>query len=129
MSDLRQALLGGWWLESFVTRNEDTGEQRNTFGEHPSGLILYTADGHMSAQLTPGPGAEYISYGGRFDVDDAAGTVRHDVSIATMPELLQQPLFRHARVDGDRLTLSASTTSASGTRLHSTLVWRRRADG
>ena len=43
----------------------------------PRGLILYTADGHMSAQLTPGPGAEFVSYGGRFRVDESSATVRH----------------------------------------------------
>lgn len=125
MGNLRQALVGGWLLESFVTRDEDTGEQRKTFGEHPSGLILYTADGYMSAQLTPGPGAEYISYGGRFDVDEKTATVCHRVFIATLPELLQQPQFRHAEINGDRLTLSASTTAADGANRHSTLVWRR----
>lgn len=125
MSELRQALLGGWLLESFVSRAEESGEVRYPFGEQPSGLILYTTDGHMSAQLTPGPGGEFISYGGRFDVDDAAATVRHLVLVSTMPELLEQPQIRHARVEGDRLTLSASLISAEGGVTHSTLVWRR----
>lgn len=124
MSDLRQALPGGWRLESFVSRDDESGDVRFPFGEHPSGLILYTTDGHMSAQLTPGPGDQFISYGGRFDVDEAAATVTHHVTIATMPELLAQPQIRHARVEGDRLMLSASVASAEGT-THNTLVWRR----
>ncbi|OBI97258.1 lipocalin-like domain-containing protein [Mycobacterium asiaticum] len=125
MRALGEAILGGWRLESFVSRDAATGELRHPFGEQPSGLILYTTDGHMSAQLTPGPGGEFISYGGRFRVDEAAGTVCHDVAIATMPELLQRPQIRNAQVDGDRLTLSASVTSPEGTTTHSTLVWRR----
>ena len=125
MSGLRQALLGGWLLESFVSRSPDSDELRHPFGEHPSGLILYIADGHMSAQLTSGPDGEFVSYGGRFEVDDAAATVRHLVLVSTMPELLQQPQIRQARIDGDRLTLSASQTSARGRAVHSTLVWRR----
>ncbi|OBK12668.1 lipocalin-like domain-containing protein [Mycobacterium asiaticum] len=125
MHDLGRAILGGWRLESFVSRNTDSGELRHPFGEHPIGLILYTTDGHMSAQLTPGPGGEFISYGGRFHVDEASATVRHEVLIATMPELLRQPQIRDARVDGDRLTLSASMVSAGGTNTRSTLVWRR----
>lgn len=125
MHAVREAILGGWRLESFVSQDVATGELRHPFGEHPSGLILYTNDGHMSAQLTPGPGSEFISYGGRFRVDEAAGTVCHDVAIATIPELLQRPQIRNARVDGDRLTLSASTTSPDGTTTHSTLVWLR----
>lgn len=125
MGELHAALLGGWRLESFVSRDEETGELRHPFGEHPCGLILYTTDGHMSAQLTPGPGAEFVSYGGRFHVDEQASTVTHEVVIATMPELLEQPQLRHARIDGDRLTLSVSQRSARGRAIHSTLVWRR----
>ena len=45
--------------------------------------------------------------------------------ISTLPELLTQPQIRHAQIDGDRLTLSASATSTDGTTTHSTLVWRR----
>lgn len=123
MSELRQALLGGWVLESFVSRDAATGDVRHPFGEQPTGLILYTADGHMSAQLIPGTD-EFVSYGGRFDVDEAAATVTHHVMIATMPELLLHPQLRHARVEGDRLTLAASLT-ADGSTTHNTLVWRR----
>jgi Lipocalin-like domain len=124
MGNLRQALVGGWLLESFVTRDDGTGDVTHPFGERPRGLILYTPDGHMSAQLTPRAGGEYISYGGTFHVDEPAATVRHDVVISTRPELLEQPQFRHAVVDGDRLTLSASVNSR-----HSTLVWRRDSRG
>lgn len=121
---LRQALPGGWVLESFVSRDQHTGDVRYPFGEHPSGLILYTDDGHMSAQLTPGAAGEFVSYGGRFEVDEASATVTHHVMIATMPELLAQPQIRQARVEGDRLTLSATVTSG-GSATRSTLVWRR----
>jgi hypothetical protein len=125
VSDLHQALLGGWRLESFVARDAETGALRQPFGEHPCGLILYTADGHMSAQLTPGSGSEFVSYGGLFRVDESSATVHHLVVISTLPELLTQPQIRHAQIDGDRLTLSASATSTDGATTHSTLVWRR----
>ncbi len=94
-------------------------------GDHPAGLILYTADGYMSAQLTPGTGAEYVAYAGAFSVDEEAGTVHHDVIVSSMPELLARPQFRHAHIDADRLILSATQTSADGVTAHSTLVWRR----
>lgn len=125
MTGLRQALLGGWLLESFVSRDADTSARRHPFGEHPTGLIVYSSDGYMSAQLTPGPDAEYIAYGGSFHVNEESATVRHDVMMATMPELLTRPQFRRAHIDGDRLTLSASATSVAGATTHSTLVWRR----
>jgi hypothetical protein len=42
-----------------------------------------------------------------------------------MPELLAQPQFRQASVDGDLLTLSATTTDGAGATTQSSLVWRR----
>lgn len=125
MDALRRALPGAWRLESFVSRDERTGVERRPFGDHPAGLILYTTDGYMSAQLAPGPGAEYVAYAGAFTVDEKTGTVHHNVMLSSMPELLAQPQFRHAQVDADRLTLSATQTSAEGVSTHSTLVWRR----
>jgi hypothetical protein len=40
---------------------------------------------------------------------------------------LAQPQFRHASVDGDLLTLSATRTDETGVTTRSTLVWRRAA--
>jgi lipocalin-like protein len=122
---LRDAVLGAWELVSFVARNETTGEDRHPLGTTPRGLILYTADGHMSAQLAEPDMSGYVSYGGRFTVDEKTATLHHDVIVSMMPELLAQPQFRQARVDGDRLTLSATRTDDTGATTHSTLVWRR----
>lgn len=114
MSVTRSALLGGWQLESF-----DVGARR-PFGEHPRGLILYTADGWMSAQLAPGPGAEPgqpgIAYCGRYRLDEATAVLHHQVTLSTLPELLERPQLRNARIDGDVLTLSTDDA---------VLTWRR----
>jgi Lipocalin-like domain len=122
---LRDAVLGAWELVSFVARDETTGEDRQPLGTTPRGLILYTADGHMSAQLAESDMSGYVAYGGRFSVDEETSTLRHDVTVSMMPELLAQPQFRHASVDGDLLTLSASRTDGTGVTTHSVLVWRR----
>lgn len=119
MPTLRTAVIGAWELVSFTV-----SDGSRPLGEHPQGLILYTDDGHMSAQLTDG--TEHIAYGGRFTVDEASATVQHLVRIATMPDLLTQPQFRHAVIDGDLLTLSATTTT-DGTTTDAVLVWRRAA--
>lgn len=122
---------GGWSLVSFDAV-DDAGARRQPLGARPRGLILYTADGWMSAQLAPDPterAAEiggYIAYGGRFHLDDERGVVRHEVTMSTMPELLAQPQLRRYRIDGDQLTLSTSTTDGTGT-THSTLIWQRAA--
>jgi Lipocalin-like domain len=122
---LRDAVLGGWELVSFVARDAGTGEDRHPLGSAPLGLILYTVDGHMSAQLADSGMEGYISYGGRFSVDEETSTLRHDVTMSMMPELLSQPQFRHASIDGDFLTLSASRTDDAGVTTHSRLQWKR----
>lgn len=121
---LRAAILGGWQLSSFDSRDAGTGAVSRPLGAHPRGLILYTADGYMSAQLSNDDGGDYIAYGGRFYVDEPTATVRHDVSVSLLPELLQAPQLRQASIDGDRLTLSATATNG-GVTTHNTLVWHR----
>lgn len=130
---LREALLGGWELSSFDSVDIDTGAVSHSLGTAPRGLILYTADGYMSAQLADGSAAAvqattsptYIAYGGRFHVDEDTSTVHHVVSVSMLPELLAGPQLRQARVEGDQLTLSASATS-NGVTTQNTLVWIRR---
>lgn len=122
---LRDAVVGTWELVSFVARDAGTGEDRHPLGAAPVGLILYTVDGHMSAQLAEPDMGGYISYGGRFSVDEDTSTLHHDVTMSMMPELLAQKQFRHARVDGDLLTLSATRTDDNGVTTHSSLLWRR----
>jgi hypothetical protein len=122
---LRERALGAWELVSFTARDTGTGEERHPLGTASRGLILYTDDGHMSAQLAKSDMGGYVAYGGRFSVNEATSTVHHDVTMSMMPELLAQPQFRQASVDGDLLTLSATTTNNAGATRHSTLVWRR----
>jgi hypothetical protein len=122
---LRDAVLGAWELVSFVARDGITGENRHPLGTTPRGLILYTADGHMSAQLAESDMSDYIAYGGRFSVDEETSTLHHEVTISMVPELLAQEQFRHASIDGDVLTLSATRTDDAGVTTHSSLRWRR----
>lgn len=125
MTSLREAVLGAWELVSFVARDAATGEERLPLGTAPRGLILYTADGFMSAQLATSDMDEYVAYGGRFTVDEPTSVLHHDVTMSMMPELLAQPQFRQAKVDGVLLTLSATTTDQHGAATEAYLVWRR----
>ena len=144
-------MIGSWELVRFESQDTTTGSVRQPLGPQPRGLILYTADGFMSAQLAPdaagteiaepggsvaaGPLARgttpltepggYIAYTGPFHVDEQAAIVHHRARMATMPDLLAAPQLREVRVDGDLLTLSATSTDAAGTTTRSTLTWRR----
>ena len=52
---LREQLIGAWRLVSYVEKPVDGNPERFPMGEEPKGLLLYTPDGYMSAQLmTPG---------------------------------------------------------------------------
>lgn len=129
ISLLRNRILGAWELVTFDARDVVTGEVHRPLGREPRGLLLYTDDGFMSAQLAPqGADAElrgYIAYSGPFHVDEDASAVHHDVRMATMPDLLEQPQLRHVTFDDGRLILSATMTDATGITTKSTLTWQR----
>ena len=48
---LREKLLGAWRLVDVVEEPVDGSPPRRPHGERPIGLILYTPDGYMSAQI------------------------------------------------------------------------------
>ncbi|CAN5687947.1 hypothetical protein BH11ACT6_BH11ACT6_50250 [soil metagenome] len=129
ISLLRNRILGAWELVTFDARDVVTGEVHRPLGREPRGLLLYTDDGFMSAQLAPqGADAElrgYIAYSGPFHVDEDASAVHHDVRMATMPDLLSQKQIRQVTLTGDHLVLTATMTDDLGTTTHSTLTWQR----
>ncbi|MBM2883303.1 lipocalin-like domain-containing protein [Chromobacterium phragmitis] len=43
-------IVGSWELQSYFKRDDD-GRLEYPMGEHPSGLIMYSQDGHMSVQI------------------------------------------------------------------------------
>ena len=139
------AIVGTWRLVSFLSP-DSTGQQRPVWGEHPTGLIIYTSDGHVSAQLydprRPGPGdignatpfagaqAQYgglYTYFGTFSVDGTAHTVSHHVEGAMAPDWIGSTLVRSYRfIAPDRLELRV-VTDAAGRKVEngSILVWER----
>jgi hypothetical protein len=138
-------IVGTWQLVSFVSA-DSSGQQRPVWGEHPTGLIVYTSDGHVSAQLydprrprapqveaaTPSTGAQgrysgLYTYFGTYSLDATAHTVSHHVEGAMAPDWIGSTLVRAYRFLGpDRLELRV-ITDASGRRRDngSILVWER----
>jgi hypothetical protein len=74
--ELRAALIGTWRLVSYEATSVDDGEVVRPYGEHPLGLIMYTADGYMSAQITtpdrPLFGEQRQEYGSPEELAEAA---------------------------------------------------------
>jgi hypothetical protein len=145
---LRGKLIGAWRLVDVVEEPVDGSPVRRPHGERPVGLILYTADGHMSAQimerdrpavvsadwsdLTAEEYAEeargYFAYCGSFEVDEAAGTVTHSVEASLFPGWVGSAQLRVVKFDGDALELSSALPALSGgTQVITRLSWERAA--
>jgi len=138
------ALVGAWRLESWTIEYPSTGRVTQPFGSAPEGLLLYSADSHMSAAIQrPGRArlsradphavsdaekaaafAGYLHYSGTWRVAD--GHVVHAVELAMNPNLIGTRQVRHVALDGDRLELGAEEPlEAPGQVRRHRIVWRR----
>ena len=62
---LHDQLIGAWELVSYVEKPLNGAPPNYPMGERPMGIIMYTPDGYMSAQLMrPNPG--HFASGDRF---------------------------------------------------------------
>ena len=142
---MRDKLVGAWELVSYVERDSPDGPARYPHGEDAQGLIMYTPDGYMSAQIqsagrpnydrpvasggTPEQAAAaalgYLAYSGRYFVDESTGDIRHEAKLSLVPNYLGAFHLRHSDLDGDELRLSAETPLPGGGTLYSALLWVR----
>jgi len=140
-----EQFVGTWQLQRWQCIYED-GAATEPFGAGAEGLLLYSADGWMSACImAPGrarlstanpreaPDAEraaafdgYFSYAGRWRILD--GRVQHEVTLALNPGMVGTLQLRDVEFSDHGLTLSATEPVRGGTRLHR-LEWRRPASG
>lgn len=141
---VRVRLLGAWELVSYDATGGD-GRIVHPLGPRPHGLIVYSPQGYMSAQLGRGdrPRAQserleeattrelaqaavsYIAYGGPFRVVDPT-TVEHHVTTSLFPNWVGKPQVRKVRFEAELLKLSLATpTRLWGTDRTAELTWRR----
>jgi hypothetical protein len=101
-------LQGAW---RYVGTTYD-GKARDDRGDHPPGIIIYDASGHMAVQITPvrerrasAPMSQFLAYFGTYSIDERAGTVTHhrEGDLRADGEI---EAVRQYRFDGDRLILS-----------------------
>ena len=132
------AFVGTWRL---VAVSSSTGD--SPYGQSPSGLLVYTPDGTMTALISndersplsvadraAAPADEqarafatFLAYGGRFAVAD--GRVTHSVEVASVENWVGTELVRAVELEGDRLTLRTPPTMFGGTERVMELVWQR----
>src|SRR3954452_12822593 len=102
---LRERLIGAWKLVSYVEKPVDGSGPKYPMGEQPQGIIMYTPDGYMSAQLMRSgrpsfasgdwfrgttkeiteEAAGYIAYSGPFHTDEAKQTLTHSMFVSLFP--------------------------------------------
>ncbi len=145
---LRDQLIGSWKLLSYEERPVDGSPSFYPMSENPMGIIMYTPDGYMSAQLMrpdrknfvsgdwfDGTDAEYkqeastyIAYSGPFHVDVEKQTLNHSMLVSLFPNWTGQTQPRVVKIEGDLLHLSsASPIRSGGKTVVSYLIWRRAA--
>ncbi|MGW5383112.1 lipocalin-like domain-containing protein [Nocardia sp. NPDC003963] len=141
---IAQRVLGSWELISYTTVSE-TGQVGYPLGEGARGLIIYAADGYMSAQIMApdrpryasrrvhggdiaergSAAAGYLAYSGRYDVDAAKQAIRHEMFVSLYPNWVGDRQLRYVEFSGDTMTLSSEPLRFRTTTLFPRLVWRR----
>ncbi len=143
---LREQLIGAWTLVSYVEHPVDGSAPFSPLGDEPQGIIMYTPDGYMSAQLMRrgrrpfasgdwfrGSDEEikeealgYIAYSGRFHTDEEKQTLTHSMFVSLFPNWLGETQPRVVQIKANMLHLSSATPIMSGgRRTMSHLSWRR----
>lgn len=133
------ALIGTWMLVDFTITYADGRAPLQPLGANAQGMIVYAADGHLSAVLsraarTSGSAGleqgrvsvtsgDYVSYAGRWRLE--GDVVHHTVALSLVPEVVGQTLSRRARLVDAQLALSYDLTPRSGITRHYQLLWRR----
>ncbi|WP_216823659.1 lipocalin-like domain-containing protein [Mycobacterium terramassiliense] len=143
---LRDRLIGAWKLVSYLEFPVDGSDPFEPLGHQPRGIIMYTPDGYMSAQLSKidrphfasgdwfagtreeyaSEASSYIAYSGPFHVDEDKQTLTHSMFVSLFPDWTGQTQPRRVELDGDTLKLgTASPIQSSGRTVNSVLTWRR----
>jgi hypothetical protein len=145
-SSLRDQLIGAWKLVSYVEKPVDGSAPAYPFGEDAQGIIVYTHDGFMSAQLSrrnrapfasddwskgraeefAAAASSYFAYTGPFQVDEENQSLSHSMFISLFPNWIGQTQARVVHFDGDFLTITTEKPVESlGKMVKPELQWKR----
>jgi Lipocalin-like domain len=132
-SALRSHLVGAWALQSYMSIAEPPSTARPLYPmtKNVQGIIMYTPDGYMSAQISiPGQqkfeaataneadwaecGKRYFAYSGPFFVTEEGGKVklRHSMRIGNRPAIVGDVQLRAWRFEEDGRLLILSSEEA-----------------
>lgn len=121
-----EEFVGSWRLAGFKLV-DDAGAVTEPWLEGSDGMLIYTADGYMSAMIAVvdqvGAASKHVAYCGPFQVED--DKVIHHVVMSSVPQLVGQPQSRFTEFDGTILTLSSSPSIYGGPNSKALLLWQR----
>lgn len=138
-----EQLIGSWRLKKWIL-TDGNGRVTEPMGPNPWGLIIYAADGYMSAMLAmpeargrfagndPLGGspeeahramASCHAYVGRWRIDGER--VVHDVEMALWPNMVGTSQVRYYRLDGHRIVLKTPPMTRKGASGVAELTWTR----
>jgi hypothetical protein len=128
VSEMQERLVGAWTLVEW-SEQRPGGAKAFPLGEDAGGQIIYTADGHVAAQLVRHERRsfssadwreasekdaarafkEYFGYFGTYSIDAERHVVTHHVEGSWFPNLEGKDQERHYRFENDLLVLDADT--------------------
>jgi hypothetical protein len=135
----RVDLLGAWSLVSYAV-SDPTVEGDHPLGTGAVGMLIYSPEGYMSAQLvnphhraehSPAAGTDpitaagHLAYSGPFTVDGTTGLIAHRLLVSSRPDWLHTNQHRTGILRQDQLTLSFTGPDQAGQDRTSVLTWKR----
>lgn len=130
-------LAGVWHLVSYFDLDDEGRRSPGPLGAAPAGVLVYTADGHMSVSMmrtdrrpagppsgVAGRDETFMGYAGSWRL--VGDEIRHTVLVSAHPHLVGTELVREAALEGDLLVLHG-TSLISGRAQRRVLTWRRAA--
>lgn len=133
VEQFRQSIIGAWELTSYRCEPVEADDVTiYPMTQDAEGIIMYTPDGYMSAQLMiPGvpkfadgdlsggtieelsaAGKSYLAYSGPYTVsEDASGrpVLKHTMEVSSFPNWLNNTQVRTTDMKGNKLTLSTDS--------------------
>lgn len=137
--------IGAWRLVSAGFQTEDGSVAQSPYGSEPEGILMYDAQGSMSAQLanrnrsafaiadrmagTPeeikAAFESYQAYYGHYKIDEREQMVTHTVTQALLPNWVGSEQRRYYKFKDGRLLLRTPPMTIGGKRVTGELVWEK----
>ncbi|WP_370418206.1 lipocalin-like domain-containing protein [Streptomyces sp. QH1-20] len=129
-------LIGAWQLESYVGVDEDGDVSEGPLGPEPEGVLIYSADRHMTVSMMraghepapgPGPVTRFMGYAGTWQLSERQ--IVHEVAVSSHRHMVGTRQVRGLSLKGDLLILSGTARTADGRQERRVLNWRRVSGG